>query len=342
MSALPKRVLITGSSGAIGSRVANQAVRAGYRVRCMVRPSSQRESLADLDAEICEADLRDPDSLRAAVRDVDVVVHTAAQLGDWCSEETSRAVNVDGVRHLVGAAQEQGGLQRFVHVSSLGVYQAQDHFGTDETTPPNFSGIDAYTRTKAEAETILTGAHQQSGFPCVILRPGFIYGPGERHVVPRVVENIVSGRMKIIGNGDKVLNNTFVGNIADAILLAIENDQAVGETFNIRDNRLVNRVEFIGTISEYLQQPMPGRVPYWLAKAAVPVFEAIGRLANMQSAPVLTKTRMKFMTLNLDFSIDKAKRILGYQPRIDFQEGIRDALDWLASRNLLPNVKKNR
>ena len=125
-------------------------------------------------------------------------------------------------------------------------------------------------------------------------------------------------------------------------MLAIENDQAVGEIFNIRDNRLVNRVEFIGTISQYLNRAMPGHVPHWLAKAAVPVFETIGRLAGMESAPVLTKTRMKFMTLNLDFSIDKAKRILGYQPQVDFQEGIRDALDWLASRDLLPNVKANR
>ena len=112
------------------------------------------ENLRDLDVEICEGDLLDIDSLRHAARDVDVIVHTAAQLGDWCSEEESRAVNVTGLENLVTAARENSRLRRFVHVSSLGVYEARDHFQTDETTPPDFNGIDAYTRTKAEAETV--------------------------------------------------------------------------------------------------------------------------------------------------------------------------------------------
>jgi nucleoside-diphosphate-sugar epimerase len=302
----------------------------------MVRATSNRQPLEGLNVEVCEADLMDPDSLRRAVQGVDVVVHTAAQLGDWCSEEESRAVNVDGLKNLIQAADERGQLERFIHISSLGVYEARDHFQTDETTPPDEHGIDAYTRTKAAAESVLHDYRNETGFPFVILRPGFIYGPGERHVVPRVVETVASGRMKLIGDGKKVLNNTYVGNLVEAILLAIENEQAIGEVFNIRDGRLVDRLEFIGTIAEYLKTPRPGHVPHWLARLAVPVFESTGRWIGKESAPMLTKTRMKFMTLNLDFSIAKARRMLGYEPNVDFQEGIREALDWLAREGRLP------
>jgi nucleoside-diphosphate-sugar epimerase len=240
------------------------------------------------------------------------------------------------LKNLVKAATESGQLERFIHISSLGVYEACDHFQTDETTPPDEHGIDAYTRTKAAAESVLQDCRKQAGFPFVILRPGFIYGAGERHVVPRVVETVASGRMKLIGDGTKVLNNTYVGNLVQAILLAIENEQAIGEVFNIRDGRLVDRVEFIGTIADYLKMRRPGHVPHWLARLAVPVFESTGRWIGRESAPMLTKTRMKFMTLNLDFSIAKARRMLGYEPTVDFQEGIHEALDWLAREGKLP------
>ena len=133
------------------------------------------------------------------------------------------------------------------------------------------------------------------------------------------------------------MNNTYVGNVVDAILLAMENEAAVGEVFNIRDERPVNRVEFVGTVAEYLNRPAPRHVPEWLAKAAVGLFEGVGRLTGSQRAPLLTRTRLKFLTLNLEFSIEKAKRVLGYQPRVDFREGIYEGLDWLASQGLIPD-----
>ncbi len=333
-----KTLLITGAAGTVGRRVARRTAEAGYKVRCMVRATSNREPLRDLDVEIFEADLLDLNSLRRATEGIEIVVHTAAQLGDWCSEEESRAVNVDGLKNLITAANESGRLERFVHISSLGVYEARDHFQTDETIPPDTDGIDAYTRTKAAAEEVLHAARRENGFPFVILRPGFIYGPGDRHVVPRVVESVASGQMRLIGDGKNVLNNTYVGNLVDAILLAIEKDQAIGEVFNICDGRLVNRVEFIGTIADYLGKPRPGHVPLWLANVAVRFFETTGRWLGKKSAPVLTRTRLKFMTLNLDFSKEKAERILGYEPRVDFQEGMREALDWLAQQGQLAGL----
>jgi len=324
----------------VGSHVARRAVEAGYPVRCMVRPTSRCDALADLDVSLCKADLLDSTSLLAAVRDAEVIVHTAAKLGDWGPAEEYRAVNVEGLRNLLRAVQEEAvqqgtKLKRWVQISSLGVYPARHHQGTDETVPADRRGFDGYTQTKAEAEVILEQTQRETGMPVVLLRPGFLYGPGDRHVVPRLVEQIAKGRMKRIGDGKKLLNNTYVGNLVDAVLLAIEREEAVGEIFNIRDARLVDRNECIDTVARYLGKPLPGRVPEWLARAAVGWFERIAHWRGSKTAPMLTKTRIKFMTLNLDFSIQKAGQRLGYAPQVDFQQGIRETLDWLAEEGLL-------
>ena len=321
------RILITGATGMVGSHLAKRAIAAGYDVRAMVRRTSNCEVLAGLDLEIHAADLCDSESLPPALRGVDIVVHTAAHVGDWGPPERFRAVNVYALEFMLAAAMHLGRLRRWIQISSLGIYPARHHYGTDETTPPDLNGLDGYTRTKAEAEVVLQHHIDAHGFPGVILRPGFMYGPGDRHVVPRIGERIARHKMKLIGDGRKTLNNTHLANRVDAIMLAIDEDGAVGQTFNIRDERPVTREEFVNTIAEYLEKPHPGKVPEWLARAAVGPIEWIARARGATEAPLLTRARIKFLTLNLDFSIDKAKRILGYRPRVDFREGIRDALD---------------
>ncbi|OHB69599.1 MAG: oxidoreductase [Planctomycetes bacterium RBG_13_63_9] len=319
---------MTGATGMVGSLTARRAVEAGYQVRALVRPTSRHDWLETLGVEIVEGDLAELGSLTPAVAGVDIVVHTAAHVGDWGPAEKYRAANVYALEHLLASVEREGRLRRWVQLSSLGIYPARHHYGTDETMPADLEGLDGYTRTKAEAEVVLKRHMEEHELPAVILRPGFIYGPGDRHVVPRLIERITAGTMKLIGDGQKLLNNTYVGNLVDAILLATQKDEALGETFNIRDERLVTREEFVGTVADYLHRPRPGRVPLWLARALVGPIERIARARGKAEAPMLTRARIKFLTLNLDFSIAKAKEKLGYRPRVDFREGMRRALDW--------------
>ena len=322
-----ERILITGATGMVGSLLAKRAVDAGYQVRALVRKASDQRQLASLGVELFEGDLGRPETLPPSVKDVDIVVHTAAHVGDWGPAEHYRAINVFALEHLLVALEHEGRLKRFVQVSSLGVYAARHHHGTDETVPPDVEGLDGYTRTKAEAEVLLKRYIDEKRLPIVILRPGFIYGPGDRHVVPRLIERISAGKMKIIGDGQKLLNNTFAGNLVDAIFLAIKKEEAVGEIFNIRDERLVTREEFIGAVADYLGKPRPKHIPLWVAKGLVGPIEGLARARGATEAPMLTRARIKFMTLNLDFSIAKAKQRLGYQPRVDFRDGMRQALE---------------
>ncbi|MEX2171886.1 MAG: NAD-dependent epimerase/dehydratase family protein [Pirellulales bacterium] len=327
-----KTIAITGANGLVGSRVACQAVEAGYKVRALVRPRGDRSLLEGLDIEYAEGELSQPESLVPALTDADVVVHTAAHIGDWGPADKYRTINVIALEHLLNAVERSGRLDRWIQISTLGVYPARDHYGTDETVPPNVDGLDGYTRTKAEAEVLIQHHIRERGLRATILRPGFIYGAGERHSIPRVLEKFADGKMKFIGKGDKVLNNIYVGNLADATLLAIEKDEALGETFNIRDERLVTREEYINTIADYLGKPHPSHVPEWVAQLAVGPIEWLAKARGATEAPLLTGARIKFMTLNLDFSIAKAKRLLGYQPRVDFREGIVEALEYATKK----------
>jgi nucleoside-diphosphate-sugar epimerase len=329
-------ILVTGATGMAGSAFARRAAESGYAVQAMVRRNSNRRALDGVNVEYVEGDLAELESLPAALAGADVVVHTAAHVGDWGPAEKYRAINVIALEHLIHAAAQSGRLARWIQVSSLGVYPARHHYGTDETVPADAVGLDGYTRTKAEAEALVNHHIRQHGFPAVILRPGLIYGPGDRHALPRFIEKIQSGKMKFLGRGDRLINNTYVGNLVDAMMLAVENPHAIGETFNIRDERLVTREEFVNTIADYLGKPHPRHVPERLARLLVGPIEGLARLRGATSPPLLTRAQIKFMTLNLDYSIAKAKRVLGYAPQVDFRDGIRVALDDLTGKSKRP------
>lgn len=271
-------------------------------------------------------------------------------VGDWGSERLYQQANVSGLRHLLAALAKTGGARRFIHISSLSAYPVRDHFGTDETEPVAVNNIEPYGSTKAEAELVLRRHAEATGLPFVILRPGFIYGPGDRHAVPRLVLRMLRGSVRLIGDGRKLHDNTYVGNLVDAIWRAMRSDAALGEAFNVRDGCLVTREEIVHTISDYLGQPRLRRVPEWLARGTVGLVEGFARVCRFRDPPILTRRQLCWMTQNLDFSIAKARRVLGYKPPVDFQEGIRQALLWLvdsdqepacfvgAARELLPSA----
>ncbi len=326
-------LLITGATGLVGQNFAPRAVTAGYNVLAMVRRNSDRSALAGLPIRFVEGDLTDSETLPAAVAEADIVVHAAAHVGDWGPVEKYRAVNVVALEHLLTAAGQTGRLRRWIQISSQSVYPVRHHYGTDESAGPDLTNTDGYMKTKAESEVVVQRHVKDYGLSAVILRPGFVYGPGERHALTRVVQKIQAGKMRLIGSGDKLLNNTAIENLCDAILLAIETPNIDGEAFNIRDARLVTREEFIHTIADYLGKPYPRHISERFVKALVRPIEAIARFRGRKTPPILTQGQIKFLTQNLDYSIDKARRVLGYQPQVDFQEGIIAALDSITGKS---------
>lgn len=316
-------ILVTGATGLVGSHVAEQARSRGWRVRALVRPGAQTDLLRQWQVELVEGDLDQPDSLVRACQQATVIVHCAARVGDWGPTEEYRRINVEGTQSLLDVALAGGALRRWIQISSLGVYEARDHYGTDETTPPSTAGIDGYTLTKVESELLVQDYIRRRQLPAVILRPGFIYGPRDRTVLPRLMERLRTRKFAYLGSTDKLMNNTYVGNLVEAVWLAIARDDVLGEVFNIRDPRAVSKQEFMETICQAAGYPIPEKVvPLPVARLLASGMERVWKLLGRTEAPLLNSARIKFLGLNLDYSIDKAVQQLGYQPSADFREAM--------------------
>jgi nucleoside-diphosphate-sugar epimerase len=330
-------ILVTGATGLVGHHVVQRATLEGQAVRVLVREPGRAREFEARGVEAVTGDLGDPLSLSQAVQGVDAIVHCAAKVGDWGPVADYRKVNVEGLKGLLDAALSEGSLKRFVHVSSLGVYPARDHYGTDESETPDPDGIDGYTLSKFEAERLVLDYIREKSLQGVVLRPGFIYGPYDRTVLPKLLDRIHSGVFAYLGGKDKLMNNTYVLNLVEAIFLALHRDDAVGEVFNIRDGRSVSKGEFVETICRESGYALPKRVvPLGVARFLATAMEGAARLLRKRQAPLLSKARIKFLGLNLDFSIEKAKRQLGYEPKFDFTEAMRETIQWFRENDLLP------
>jgi nucleoside-diphosphate-sugar epimerase len=328
-------LLVTGATGLVGSHVCERAIRDGWSVRALVRSGSDREFLKSLGVELVEGDLARPDSLPAAVQGVTHVVHCAAKVGDWGPVEEYIEANVGGLERLLDALAGNGLPVHFVQISSLGVYPAGDQRHTDESTPISLSGIDGYTLSKARSEEALRRRIDGKQLTAIMLRPGFIYGPRDRTVLPRLTERIRSGKFAFMGSGEQLMNNTFVGNLVDAVFLALDRPDLSGEAFNITDGRLVSKKEFVETVCRASGLTLPTRhVPLGVAKALASVLETVWRTLGKTTSPPVSRAAVKFMGYSLDFSIEKAKRVLEYRPAVDFKQAIELSLGGAASSGI--------
>jgi nucleoside-diphosphate-sugar epimerase len=344
-----KLIFVTGGSGLVGSHVVEEALRRGHRVRALVRASSKTEQLDRWGVEKVPGDLADPDALRRGVDGADWVINCAAKVGDWGELDDFRKLNVDALMLLLDAAAAAK-VARFVHVSSLGVYEGRDHHGTDETTPPAINSLDAYTRSKTEAEYLalayagkapaavldglpyVKGVLERAkgagaGLPVAIVRPGFIYGERDRTVLPKLLKSLRSGIFRYFGSGEQALNCIYVKNLVHGIFLAAESPAAVGEVFNLTDGALVTKRQFVGTVAREAGLPEPRRrIPLWLARTLATLLERRARRKGATEPPLVNKARYKFLGLHLDYSTEKARRVLGYNPPYTTEQGLAAAV----------------
>jgi nucleoside-diphosphate-sugar epimerase len=326
--------LITGATGFVGGHLVEACAERGWNVRALVRANSNTRLLERPNVTFVRGDLTDINAVREALRGVEVVLHCAAKVGDWGPVEQYRAINVEALRGLLDVCRGEGGetppLRRFVHFSSLGVYAARHHYGTDETEPLPARHIDGYTQTKVESEQLVLSYHREHKMPVVVLRPGFIYGPRDRTVLPKLMDNLRRGKVRWIGGGKRALNCIYVGNLVEAALLAVEKPEAVGQIYNLTDGEFVSKRRFILGVADGmgLPRPKPVGVPLWMARVMAWSMERKARKRGDPEPPRLTQGRLKFLGLNLDFSIEKAKRELGYRPRWSFDEGLRETVAW--------------
>ncbi len=325
----PTVSLVTGGSGFVGNRLARALVERGDRVRALVRDPAGSTDLSALGVELVQGDMTDEASLGRAVKGVDRLFHTAGLVGDWLDRRQAVEVNVEGTRRLLEAAVDAG-VTRAVHVSSLSVLGTKHHHGTDESGPYVYG--DPYTDTKIDSERVALEFAAGGRIEVAVIRPGFVYGAGDNHVLLPLVERLRRGRFVFIGDGAKEMNTVEIGDVVRAALLADETPRAAGQVYNLTDGRNTTIREFVTFIAEYLDVPAPTkRVPAPIARAAAAVMESVARAVGAKSPPPLNRSRLRFLYYNQRYSIEKARRELGYDPLVSYRDGLPPALDWIAA-----------
>ena len=325
-STASKTIFITGATGLVGSHVAEEAIARGHKVKALVRNSSDTRWLDTLGVEKVSGDLEDAAALENGVAGADWVINCAAKVGDWGSLEEFRRLNVGAFKLLLDAAVDAK-TERFVHVSSLGVYEGRDHFGSDENVPVAAESLDAYTRSKVEAEALAREYYRDQHLPVSIVRPGFIYGPRDRTVLPKLLNVLKNKRFFFFGSGEQALNCIYVKNLVQAIFLAAEVPGAVGEVFNVTDGARVSKCDFVNRVADLSGIKRPTRkIPLWLAWTLAVLMERRAKRLKSDVPPLVNKARYKFLGLNLDFSTEKARRVLGYNPKYTTDQGLAEAI----------------
>jgi nucleoside-diphosphate-sugar epimerase len=323
------RYLITGATGFVGGHVAEASAARGFPVTAVARPGSDVALLERLGVTLYRGDITDAAVVTKALDGVDAVVHCAAKVGDRGPVEDYRAVNVDALRGLLEACRGRP-LHRFIHMSSLGVYEARHHHGTDESEPLPEKHWDGYTQTKVEAEHLVMRYQREHGLPVVVLRPGFVYGPRDKAVLPKLIRKMTTGKIHYLGGDRRALNTIYVGNLVEAVFLAADNPNAVGQPYNLTDGESVSKRRFIEAVADGMGLKKSKQIlPRWFAAIVVRLLKRhMLRALAAGRKPLISPAQFKFLLLNLDFSIEKAKRELGYKPRYTFDEGIRITTDW--------------
>ncbi len=321
------KVFVTGANGFVGSALCRKLVKRGDRVLGLVRKTSDLSLLKGVNIQKVVGSLDNSATYSAFLKDVEVVYHIAGAVSDWGSLDYFRRVNLEGTRKLIELSAANK-VKRFVYVSSIVVHSHIGACDLDEESP-QFETSFPYVQTKREAEKLVMSYHNEKKIEATIVRPGDIYGPGDRVSLLKMAPMLEKGMMAYIGGGKTIGALTYVKNLADGLILAGTKRQAAGETFVITDGAKISWREYFEALTEELNVPTPRfSLHPSIAKILASILEFIYRLFNITKRPPLTRYLATHLKQDFHFKIDKAKNMLGYTPATGFKQAIKETAEW--------------
>jgi nucleoside-diphosphate-sugar epimerase len=323
-------IVITGATGFLGGAMARALSARGQVVRALVRKDSDGTSLDAMGIERVVGDVLATTTLARAFEGASAVIHCAGKLGRaGAVEDEYRRVHVEGTKNVLEAARAAQ-VPRVVHVSSPGLLGPITGADADEDAPAQPTNV--YERAKAGAERAVREFEAVHGLRVVIVRPEFVYGPGDFHVL-RLFQAIQRRRFFYIGPGSALCHPTYVDDAVDGILAALEK-APLGRVYHLAGPRPVAIRHLAETIASALGVAPPFlRVPELLVRGAIRALRPVARIARRELP--IDESGVDFFTFDRHFSWQRAKRELGYCPRVELQTGVPRAVAWYREHRLL-------
>jgi dihydroflavonol-4-reductase len=319
-----QRILVTGAGGFTGLSLAKALSAAGQRVRGLVRTTDQSAALERAGVTTVAGDVRDPSVIRRAITGIDTVYHLAAVFRRTAVPGSEyREVHVDATRQLVEFSAAAG-VQRIVHCSTVGVHGSVSEDAPATEDAP-FQPADVYQETKLEGEQIALETAERVGIPLTVVRPGPIYGPGDKRLF-KLIGGVAQEHFQLLGDGSPHFQMVYIDDLTEGLRLAAEVPAAVGRTYILAGNEAPTLNELVNEIASVAGVASPRmRLPVWPFWIAGAVCEAICIPLGIE--PPIFRRRVKFFTSNRWFDTSRARRELGFVPRVSLREGLRRTLE---------------
>jgi 2-alkyl-3-oxoalkanoate reductase len=326
-----KKVLVTGGGGFVGIALVNALRTRG--IDCYVIGRNHYPEAEKLGAVCIRGDIRDRDFLTESSRGIDTLFHVASLTGIWGNWSDYYSVNVLGTENVLYAC-EKNSIARLIYTSTPSVvFNKQDICNGDESLPYPDTFLCHYAHTKALAEKMVLNANENSFLTCAI-RPHLIWGPGDPHLIPRLLERGRKRQLKIVGEGKNRVDISYVDNVAHAHLLAADNlagtATAAGKAYFVSQGEPVNLWQWINELFEKAGvPPLKGKVPFFAAYGVGMVLEKIHKILAPEKEPRMTRFLAEQLAKSHYFSITRAREDLGYTPLVSNEEGMRRLLVWI-------------
>jgi nucleoside-diphosphate-sugar epimerase len=323
-------ILVTGGSGFIGSHLIDTLMARGERVRALVRKTSNVSHLREIGTELVVGDLRKPDFVDQSMEECDVVFHIAAA-PDTAPEKVAHSTNYLGTRNMLEAALKRR-VQRFIHCSSVAVLGFADMSPLDEDSAYSPSPYSPYSKTKCEAEKSALDYYRK-GLPVTVVRLAQVYGPRDVGTMGLAFKQLQKGFFPLMGGGRALLQPIYVQDVVDAMILAEETEKALGQVYNIAGDEIMSFEHLFSMIADILGVDPPRR------KLSRRISWILGYLLELKSRifggnVLFTRYRVQCATRNMIYDISKARKELGFNPKVGIEEGVRRTAEWYQQTSL--------
>lgn len=326
-----KRILVTGGGGFVGTAIVKMALAQG--LDCQVIGRHSYPAITALGARSLIGDIGDYRQVAAACQGVDTVFHVAALAGIWGKWDDYLRTNVQGSENVIRACQEHG-IRRLVYTSTPSVvFNGRDIVGGDESLPYATRFLCHYARSKVMAERLVLAANGRQLLTCA-LRPHLIWGPGDPHLLPRLLAQGRKKKLAIVGSGRNLVDISYIDNVAHAHLLAGRNlatsATAAGKAYFISQGQPVELWSWLNRVfSEAGIPPLRRRVPLPLAYGLGALLEGFHHLAAPDREPRMTRFVAEQLAHTHYFSLENAERDLGYSPLVSTESGMQFLFAWM-------------
>lgn len=319
------KAMVTGGGGFLGSHLVKALLARGDSVRVLAR--GDYPELRTLGAETIRGDITDAAATAKACDGMDVVFHTAAKAGGWGDPKEYEAINITGTEHVIAGCRAAK-VPVLIHTSSPSIVHGhEDIEGANESIPYATSFTAHYPRTKAISEQRALAASDES-LKVIALRPHFIWGPGDRHLLPRLIARAKTGRLRQISSRDPKCDTIYIDNCVDAHLLAADalrkGAPLGGKAYFVSDDAPIGVWTMANKMLACAGQGPVGRpIPAGLAYAIGATMEFVYALFGVEKEPLITRFGASELSYAQWFDISAARRDLGYQPRVSIDEGLK-------------------